>query len=689
MGEATIIEVFREEAREILQNLEEDILSLEEEQDQDVVNRLFRAFHTLKGSSGIAGFDSVSEFTHAVESRLDKVRGGSEKVSRGLIDMLLQSLDWVREALFGDGEDSDRKNAIIGKLNGESALAAAELMTGAVQEPSAKYYRVAFTFREDIFNFGIDPLSILEDLEKLGSFCEIIVRKQKINALSSFDPEKCDMSWIVILETERAVDAINAVFMFVRDDNEIVIDDITSRYSPKNKAGTDERIGDILVRKGILTDRELESVLKDQDTKNLKVGELIIKKGLATSKELSEALNTQDEVRKKIDSSTVRVDTVKLDGIMNLLGEIVIGQSGISRLVDDMDDEKGNTFKNALYGLDRITREFQEQIMSIRMIQVGPTFAQFRRIVRDMSKQEGKSIHLEVRGAETELDKTVIEKISDPLKHMIRNAVGHGIESPDERERAGKNPEATISLNAYHQEGNVYIEVSDDGRGLDLDRIKERALLRGLLKKGEDVPREKLVSMIFMPGFSTTDSVGELSGRGVGMDVVKNNISDLRGTVDIVTEKGKGTTIRIKLPLTMAIIEGMLCRVGRSVFIIPLLSIVESIKPKREDIRSVEKQGEVVQVRGEYVSLIRLYDYYGIKPEKENPWDALLIIVESTGTKLALMVDDLIGQQQVVIKSLDSYITKDRSISGAAIMGDGTVALIVDIHGLLNDLSGR
>jgi two-component system, chemotaxis family, sensor kinase CheA len=323
------------------------------------------------------------------------------------------------------------------------------------------------------------------------------------------------------------------------------------------------------------------------------------------------------------------------------------------------------------------------------MIQVGPTFAQFRRFVRDMSKQEGKLIHLEVRGAETELDKTVIEKISDPLKHMIRNAVDHGIETPDERERAGKNPEATIQLNAYHQEGNVYIEVSDDGWGLDLERIRERALTRGLLKKGEDASREKLVSMVFMPGFSTADSVGELSGRGVGMDVVKNNISELRGTVDIVTEKGKGTTIRIKLPLTMAIIEGMLCRVGRSVYIIPLLSIVESIKPKREDIRSVEKQGEVVQVRGEYVSLIRLYEYYGIKPEKENPWDALLIIVESTGTKLALMVDDLIGQQQVVIKSLDSYITKDRSISGAAIMGDGTVALIVDIHGLLNDLSGR
>ncbi|HEY1405873.1 MAG TPA: chemotaxis protein CheA, partial [Spirochaetota bacterium] len=364
-------------------------------------------------------------------------------------------------------------------------------------------------------------------------------------------------------------------------------------------------------------------------------------------------------------------------------------QSGLSRLTDEIDDERGQALKNALYGLDRTTREFQEQIMSIRMIQIGPTFAQFRRFVRDMSRQVGKEIKLEIEGGETELDKTVIEKISDPLKHMIRNSIDHGIGSVEERTAAGKNAEAVIRLNSYHQEGNVYIEVSDDGKGLDVDKIREKAIAKGLLKSGEEISRDKLISLIFLPGFSTADTVGELSGRGVGMDVVKSNIAALRGTIDILSEKGAGTTVRIKLPLTMAIIEGMLCRVGNSVYIIPLLSIVESIRPKEEEVRTVEGQGEVVHVRGEYVSLIRMHEYYGIKGEYENPWEALLIIVESTGTKLALMVDDLIGQQQVVIKSLDSFITKDRSVSGAAIMGDGSVALIVDIHGMLNDIARR
>ncbi len=689
MGEATIVEVFREEAREILQNLEVDLIALEEGAEPDVVNRLFRAFHTLKGSSGIAGFDSVSEFTHSVESRLDKVRSGNEKISPALIDMLLLSLDWVKESLFGDGENIDRKAILMEKLKTMELSpepVAVDCTAGGIKK---KYFRIMITFREDIFMFGIDPLMIIEDLLNCGECCEFVARKNKVTALSVINPERCYLNWVIVIGTEKSLSEVESVFLFVKDDNDIKIDDITAGYTRKNSKQGPEKVGDILVKRGILTEKELDEVLTDQTSNNVKVGELIVKKGLATSKELTEALSTQDEVRKKIESTTVRVDTVKLDNIMNLLGEIVIGQSGLSRFAEEINDERGQGLKNALYGLDRTTREFQEQIMSIRMIQVGPTFAQFRRFVRDMSRQVGKEIRLEIMGAETELDKTVIEKISDPLKHMIRNSIDHGIESVEERTKAGKNPEAVITLNAYHQEGNVYIEVSDDGRGLNIERIREKAVARGLLKSGEDASYDRLSSMIFMPGFSTADNVGELSGRGVGMDVVKSNISALRGTIDMLSEKGSGMTVRIKLPLTMAIIEGMLCRVGMSVYIIPLLSIVESIKPKKEEVRTVEGQGEVVHVRGEYVSLVRMYGFYGIKGEYVNPWDALLIIVESTGTKLALMVDDLIGQQQVVIKSLDNYITKDRSVSGAAIMGDGTVALIVDIHGLLSDISRR
>jgi two-component system chemotaxis sensor kinase CheA len=373
---------------------------------------------------------------------------------------------------------------------------------------------------------------------------------------------------------------------------------------------------------------------------------------------------------------------------MNLLGEIVIGQSSLLRIAEELeeDNEIGFQLKNSLYGLDRITREFQEQIMSIRMIPIGPTFEQFRRFVRDVSRDRGKDIKLKLEGGDTELDKTVIEKIGDPLKHMIRNAIDHAIEQPDERERGGKPREGQITLRSYHQEGNVYIEIIDDGRGVNLAKVRSKALALGYITEDEDASSERLLSFLFSPGFSTADSVGDLSGRGVGMDVVKTNVEELRGSVEIRTEDGKGTTMRIKLPLTLAIIDGMLVKIGRSIYIIPLLSIVESMQPKKDDIKTIEGKGEVIHFRGEFVPLVRLYDAFGLESQYKNPWEALIIVVEAGNVRMGLMVDDLLGQQQIVIKSLDNYITVSRAISGGAILGDGRVALIIDIHGLVEDI---
>lgn len=686
MSEAAIIEVFREEAKEVLQNLEEDLLALEEKGDDEVVNRLFRAFHTLKGSSGIAGFDSVSELTHAVESRLDKVRSGAENVSHELVDILLESVDWVGETLFGEGEDSQAKTILVERLR---LPIVSELMANMISEKVIDHvYRVSVSFREKIFMSGIDPLIIIEDLCAAGEVLECLARHGKIPILSNMECTLCYLSWIIVIKTPKKIKDIEDVFLFVKDDNTISIDDITDRYAVKSGPEA-SLLGDILVNKGIISEKELDDVLAAQEDKNIKVGELVVKHGLATKRELDEALTIQDETRKGIESTTVRVDTLKLDSLMNLLGEIVIGQSGLSRLSDQMDDEKGQQLKNAIYALDRTTREFQQQIMSIRMIQIGPSFMQFKRFVRDMAKQCGKNIRLDIHGADTELDKTVVEKISDPLKHMIRNAIDHGIENPSDRAAAGKEAEGTITLEAYHQEGNVYIVVSDDGKGMDVEVIAKKAREKGLIRPGEEIPEDKVLEFIFMPGFSTSDSVGELSGRGVGMDVVKNNITELRGMVELSTVKGKGSRFQIKLPLTMAIVEGMLCRVGCNIYVIPLLSIVESIRPVKEDVKTIEGKGEVVHVRGEYVSLVRLYQYYGVSSDYQNPHEALLIIVESSGVKLAVMVDDLVGQQQVVIKSLDNNITSDKSVSGAAIMGDGSVALIVDIHGLLSGFGKR
>jgi two-component system chemotaxis sensor kinase CheA len=326
-----------------------------------------------------------------------------------------------------------------------------------------------------------------------------------------------------------------------------------------------------------------------------------------------------------VDTGTVRVDTTKMDNLMNLLGEIVIGQSSIARIADDIeDDEIAFRMKNALHSLDRTTREFQEQIMSIRMIPIGPTFEQFMRFVRDAAHNVGKDIHLEMEGKETELDKTVIEKISDPLKHMIRNAIDHAIESPEERVAAGKEPYGKIKLRAYHQEGSVFIEVIDDGRGIDRKKILEKAIKRELVTPDEEIHDSKLLSFIFLPGFSTATAVGDLSGRGVGMDVVKTNIESLRGTVEIETLEGRGTTFRIKLPLTLAIIDGMLVRIGANRYIIPLLSIMETIQAKQDSVKTIEGKREMVMVRDDYVPLIRMYSHFGIKADHTNPWEALL-----------------------------------------------------------------
>jgi len=681
MSNETILDVFRDEAREILEGLEIDLVSIEKNQDNEAINRLFRGFHTLKGGSGIAGLDSVAELTHHVESRMADVRNGKEKISRSFIDLLLESIDWVKDSIFNEHDDPEKMQKILKKL---SANTDAEFPVNVCDEENAqRYFRIKIDFREDIFFFGIDPLLIIEDLGRSGEFCEFRAIWRNIPALGECNPEKCFLSWNVVVKTHCSRSDIDSVFLFVRDGNNIEIEDIT-RYFTEHGYEESNRVGDILIRRGIIGENDLDEILEEQEQTNVKIGEIVMNKGLATQKEIEDVLGVQEKVKKQDEVKTVRVDAKKLDEIMNLLGEIVIGQSALSKLVSEISEQQGQALQSALYGLDRTTRDFQERIMSIRMVLIGTTFSQFQRFVRDTAHQLGKEIRLEISGGDTELDKTVIEKIIDPLKHMIRNAIDHGIESPEERVANGKNSDGVISLSAYHLEGNVCIEISDDGKGLDLERIREKGIERGLIRAGEELTDEKITSLIFAPGLSTAADVGKLSGRGVGMDVVKNNIAELRGSVKIDTERGKGSTFKIKLPLTMAIIEGMLFKSGNSVFIIPLLSIIESIRPAHADIKTIEEKGEMVHVRKEYIPLVRLYRSFGITPLYENPWEAILIIVESAGVKIAIMVDDLIGQQQVVIKSIDQTLSREHSVSGAAIMGDGAVALILDMNGLFH-----
>ncbi len=528
-------DVFIREAADILTSLESDLVRLEDESDPELINGIFRYIHTLKGSSGIAGYKNVYAFTHKLENLLDRVRAGSLAAGREIIDLLLASLDWIRAALEPGGEgpqlDRGRDELLerVGRIMGSGAGEAAPPSGPAVEKsPEEKeldlgyrYFRIVARFRPEIFATGTDPLMIMEDLFSLGVVVERRIDRQRLPGLSEMDPEKCYLGWNLVLKTKNPRQKIDEVFMFVQGDNPISVEDITAEYvgtTADDSQASEKRIGEILVAKGILTGVELTDVLKTQDDENTRIGDLVVTKGYATEKEIQFALTEQEKIKKKIETSTVRVDTGKLDRLLNLLGEIVIGQSAIAGIADELDEERGFLLKNALYGLDRTTREFQEQIMAIRMIPIGPSFEQFRRFVRDSAHALGKEIRLEIEGGETELDKTVIERMDDPLKHMIRNAIDHGIEPAAEREAAGKDRAGAITLRAYHQEGNVFIEVVDDGRGVDRGKLRVRAEQMGLLKQGEEASEAKLLSYLFLPGFSTAEKVGESLGprRGHG-----------------------------------------------------------------------------------------------------------------------------------------------------------------------------
>ena len=697
----TLKDIFRKEAAEILTGLENDLLVLEEHWDAELVNRIFRYLHTLKGSSGMAGFKEVNEFTHKLENLLDAMRTEKPADPRGVIDLLLEGSDWIKASMADDDAGDEalarRKELLLGRAErltsppggpggGRETAAPGAGKPGVEGGGNVRSYRIRVRFNEGIFKSGIDPLMIIEDLAALGEVETRRIDHARLPSLADMDPEKCYLAWDLTLRTGRPLSEVEGVFLFVRDDCKLRIEETAGRTGKKSIHSELKPIGEILLEEGALTEGELDDVLNRQAETDRRLGDLAVEKGYATKGDIKRALGEQEQAKRTIESDTVRVETVKLDTLLNLLGEIVIGQSAISRIAGDLDEENSFRLKNALYSVDRVTREFQEQILLIRMIPIGPSFERFRRFVRDQSRSIGKEIRLEIEGGETELDKTVIERISDPLKHMIRNAIDHGLETPQERAASGKPETGTVSLRAYHQQGNVFIEVSDDGRGMDRAKIRAKAESMGLLRPGEEVSDQRLLPFLFLPGFSTADRVGDLSGRGVGMDVVKTNIDSLRGSVEIETRPGKGSTFRIKLPLTLAIIDGMLVRVGENVYILPLLSIVESMQPKREDISTVKEKGEVVLVRDEYLSLVRLYELFGVTPEFRDPWNSLVVIVEAGMSRVGMMIDELMGQQQIVIKSIENYITHSRAVSGAAILGDGKVALIIDVHGLVEEL---
>ncbi|MBX3304021.1 MAG: chemotaxis protein CheA [Nitrospira sp.] len=705
-------DAFFEEAAEHLAVVEEGLLELERHpEDRDLLNKIFRSAHSIKGASGMFGFNAVAQFTHKMETLLDSLRNGQKAVSPSVADLLLRSTDCVKTLIQSaktraavDEETVQRLTAELAAANAsDSQPSAVSTNDTAVQPVSAgncsgdRVYAITWTPPEWLFLRGLDPLQTFKELRSLGDLTGVTMDTSRLPDLADLDPEKCYLSWTMQLTTGKDLKAIESVFEFVREDSKLSIALVTSKgeseHAQKRAAATStaafdtetiKPLGQILVEDGLVSPADLDRALAQQK----RVGQILVEQKAVTSQQVEEALQKQRQqeavpLSKKTDTASIRVDTAKIDKLINLVGELVITQSMLSDLGSRFEMRQLPVLLERMVELERNTREIQERVMSIRMVPIGTAFARFPRLVRDLSAKVGKKIQLVLSGEETELDKTVIESIGDPLTHLVRNSADHGIEPPEERLDNNKPEVGTIRLNAFHEGGNICITVEDDGRGLNRDRILAKAVKHGVIGENDKLTDDQIWSLIFKPGFSTAEKVTDVSGRGVGMDVVKRNIENLRGTVSIKTVTGRGTTFTLKLPLTLAIIDGMTVRVGKETYIVPLLSILESIQPKAELVKTVVGKGELINVRGTYIPVVRLYEVFASEPEYTDPKEAILLVLETEEEHVAVMVDEILGQQQVVIKSMEQNFRKVEGVAGATILGDGTVGFILDVRGLI------
>ena len=706
-------EAFFEEAGDHLAIVEEGLLALElHPEDLDLLNKIFRSAHSIKGTSGMFGFNAVAQFTHKMETLLDLLRNGQKVVTPDIADLLLKSTDCLKTLIDAAKTGSPVDDDTVQRLTVELA-AASNTKVEASAPPStplpltsyplpltpnpSRCFHIAWTPPEWLFQRGLDPLQIFKELANLGTLSRAAVDTSKLPELAAMDPEKCYLAWTMKLDTLKDRQVVDEVFEFVREDSVLVIteevkgqesgvrgEERPSRFTPDGIDGGPKPLGEILVETGIVSRETLDHALAQQK----RVGQILIEQHAATPQQVEQALQKQKQQEsasqsKKTDTASIRVDTAKIDKLINLVGELVITQSMLSDLGSRFEMSQISVLLERMAQLERNTREIQERVMGIRMLPIGTAFSRFPRLVRDLSAKAGKKIQLVLSGEETELDKTVIESIGDPLTHLVRNSADHGLEPPEERLDNNKPELGTIRLNAFHEGGNICITVEDDGRGLNRDKILAKAVKQGLIAENEKLPDDQIWPLIFKPGFSTAEKVTDVSGRGVGMDVVKRNIEGLGGTVSIKTALGKGTVFTLKLPLTLAIIEGMTVRVGKDTYIVPLLSILESIQPKADVMKTVVGKGELINVRSIYLPMMRLYDVFCLQPEYTDPTKAILLILETEGERVAVMVDEILGQQQVVIKSLEQNFRKVAGVAGATILGDGTVGFILDVRGLL------
>ncbi|MEQ8763290.1 MAG: chemotaxis protein CheA [Planctomycetota bacterium] len=650
---------FFEESLEGLDVMENGLLQLTEgAPDTELINTIFRPAHSIKGGSGTFGFNEIGEFTHVLESLLDEMREGTRHVTRGVIDLLLQSVDCLREMIYARQNGTDVDPAKIDEIQaslieiwqrGNSGASPAATDTSA-QAQGAGELRIVFHPHPHLLRTGNDPVLILRELADLGEV-EVTADLSRLPLLGELDPEESYLGWEIRLRGEVDEAAVREVFEWVSDDCDLTVEALAAAES-----GEESPL--------------IEALPPAVDA-------------VAEASPAGAPASGGGERRASKESASIRVQIDKVDALVNMVGELVITQAMLSQLGEDFEMGRLENLRSGLAQLTRNTRDLQEAVMRIRMLPISVVFSRVPRLVHDLSAKLGKKVNLVMTGEGTELDKTVLEKIGDPLVHLVRNCLDHGVEPPAERRKIGKPETGTMTMHAYHQGGNILIEIRDDGAGLNKERILSKAREQGLLGPNDSPTDEDINDLIFNPGFSTAAEISDVSGRGVGMDVVRRNIADLDGTVEVKSTPGRGTCFTIRLPLTLAILDGQLIRVSHETFIIPLVSIVESLQIKSKHLHSIAGTAEVYSLRDDYIPIVRLAELFGLTHERSQLEGSLLVVVEGDGKKCGLLVDDLLAQQQVVIKSLEANYRRVEGVSGATILGDGHVALILDISGLI------
>jgi two-component system chemotaxis sensor kinase CheA len=703
------------ESRELLQEMEDTLLRIEHDADKDEgFNAIFRAAHTIKGSAGLFGLDEIVSFTHGVESVLDKLREGAITLDSDLTALLLACRDHISDLIDHVELGGERLGAAIHEIGEELTARLSRL--GANTKAAAKAsvpqttripverveggdiaitdnWHLSLRFGPDSLRDGMDPMSFLRYLGTLGQIVAITPLDDRIPAAKEMDPESCYLGFEIAFKSDADKQTIENVFEFVRADSIVRILPPRSRIVEyiellRELPEKEMYLGEILVRCGSLTQTELTEALALQESLkqqavNQPLGSIVVESGMTTQTVIDAAIEKQSQMRdgKSREAQSIRVDADKLDKLINLIGELVIAGAGTALNAQATGD---SSLIESVSTLARLVEEVRDSALRLRMVQIGGTFNRFQRVVRDVSKELGKEIELVITGAETELDKTVVEKIGDPLMHLVRNSIDHGIEPSEVRLANGKPATGILRLNAYHDSGSIVIEISDDGAGLNRERILQKAVEKGLLAEGQTLEDQEIYNLIFEPGFSTADSVTNLSGRGVGMDVVKRNIAALRGTVDLESRPGQGTTTRIRMPLTLAIIDGFLVGVEKSSFVVPLDMVIECVE-LNDSHREASRDRHYINLRGEVLPFIRLRELFAVSgrlPRREN-----VVVVQYGGLKAGLVVDQLMGEFQTVIKPLGKIFSHIRGIGGSTILGNGEVALIIDVPGLVQQVS--